>query len=67
MIASPTLVLFKTRAAANELLNTRKKILAAVARGDAFLYPAPQFMFINYIVDQKLYDEGMPVQPKAMK
>jgi hypothetical protein len=67
VIASPTLVLFKTRAAANELLNTRQKILAAVKRGDAFLYPAPQFMFINYIVDKKLYDEGTPVKPKAMK
>lgn len=67
VIASPVLVLFKTHKAANELLNTRKKILAAVKRGDAFLYPAPQYMFINYIVDKKLYDEGKPVKPKPMK
>jgi hypothetical protein len=64
VIASPDLVLFKTRAAARELVTTKKQILALVKAGKAFLYPAPQYMFINYIVPSHLYDEGTPVKPK---
>jgi hypothetical protein len=66
VIASPTLVLFKTRAAAQQLVTTRKQVLDLVKSGRAFLYPAPQYMFINYIVPSHLYDEGTPVKPKAM-
>jgi hypothetical protein len=66
VIASPSLVLFKTRAAANQLVTTRKQILDLVKAGKAFLYPAPQYMFINYIVPSRLYTEGTPVKPKAM-
>jgi hypothetical protein len=64
VIASPELVLFKTRAAATELVTTKKQILALVKAGKAFLYPAPQYMFINYIVPSHLYGEGTPVKPK---
>lgn len=63
VIASPTLVLFKNRAAANELLTTRKQVMDAVKRGDAFLYPAPQYTFINFIVKSSLYDKGKPITP----
>jgi hypothetical protein len=61
--AAPVLVLFKNREAAKELITTKKQVMDAVKRGDAFLYPAPQFTFINFIVPSHLYDEGKPVPP----
>jgi hypothetical protein len=64
VIAEPILVLFKTRAAANQLVTTKKQVMDLVKKGVAFLYPAPQYTFINYIVDPKLYDQGTPVEPK---
>lgn len=57
-VASPTLVLFKSRKAAGELITTRKQLFAAVERGDAFLSPMPQYTFINFIVDEALYVLG---------
>jgi len=67
VIASPILVLFKTRKAAHELLITKKAIMAAVKRGDAFLYPAPQYMFINYVVPSSQYPLGKAVKPLPTK
>ena len=67
VIASPILVLFKTRAAATHLITTRKQIMSAVHSGQAYLYPAPQYEFINYVVAASLYAEGKPVTPKPMK
>lgn len=64
VIASPTLVLFKTRAAAKQLVTTRKQVFDLVHKGLAFLYPAPQYMFINYIVPSEQYDLGTPIKPK---
>ena len=67
VIASPILVLFKTRAAAKEHVVTRARILALVKQGKAFLYPAPQYMFINYIVAANQYALGKDVKPKPTK
>jgi len=64
-LAAPTLVLFKTRKAAQELLVTKKEVFAAVKRGDAFLYPVPQYTFMNFVVPNKLYAEAKPLQKVA--
>jgi len=61
--ATPELVLFKNRAAAKEFITTKKQVMAAVKRGDAFLFKAPQYTFINFIVPSNLYPEGKPVEP----
>lgn len=66
VIAEPVLVLFKTRAAANEMVTTRAQVMALVKSGAAFLYPAPQYTFINYVVDSKFYAEGKNVKPMKM-
>ncbi|HZS23843.1 MAG TPA: hypothetical protein VFA30_02540 [Gaiellaceae bacterium] len=66
-IGEPTLVLFKTRKASNEFLKTRAQVLAAVKRGDALLYPVPQYTFINLIVKRSWYDTATPVKAMRMK
>jgi hypothetical protein len=67
VIASPVLVIFKTRKAATKLITTRKEVMQLVKTHQAFLYAAPQYMFINYVVPAHLYAEGKPVTPKPMK
>jgi hypothetical protein len=66
VIAEPILVLFKTRAAANEMVTTKAQVMALVKSGVAFLYPAPQYTFINYVVASNLYAMGKSVKPMIM-
>lgn len=67
VIASPILVIFKTREAARHEIRTRAQIMHLVHTNQAFLYPVPQFDFINYVVPASLYAQGIPVKPKPMK
>jgi hypothetical protein len=67
VIASPVLVLFKTRKAAQEHVVTKARIMQLVKEKQAFLYPAPQYMFINYIVAANQYALGKNVKPKPTK
>lgn len=67
VIASPVLVIFKTREAARHEVKTRKQINQLVKTHQAFLYPVPQYMFINYVVPASLYANGKPVKPLPMK
>lgn len=67
VIASPILVIFKTREAARHEVKTRAQIMHLVKTNQAFLYPVPQFDFINYVVPASLYAQGKPVTAKPMK
>lgn len=57
----PILVLFTSKAAANEHLLTDDAILAAKDRGDVVLFPVPQLTFNCAIVPAALWNQGTPV------
>jgi hypothetical protein len=56
----PVLVLFTSKAAANQHLTTRAAVEAAAARGEVFLAPFTDFSFLNAIVNQRVYGNGTP-------
>jgi hypothetical protein len=53
-------VLFTNPAAINTHITTRAQVQAAVAAGDAFLYPVPDLTFHNSPVDGRLYELASP-------
>ncbi len=59
----PILVLFTSKAAANEHLLTDDEIEAAVNRGDAIVVPVPEQTFHCQAVSEAVWARGTPVQP----
>jgi hypothetical protein len=57
----PVLVLFTSKAAANEHLLTDTQILAAKVRGDVILVPLPSLTFTCAVVPAALWNRGTPV------
>lgn len=57
----PVIVLFTSKAAANEHLLTDASILDAAANGDVVLVPAPNLTFDCAVVSAATYDHGTPV------
>jgi hypothetical protein len=58
----PTLVLFKSAAAANQHLITDAQVDAAVASGQAMLVPLPQLTFLCAVVPGAVYSRGTPLR-----
>jgi hypothetical protein len=58
----PILVLFTSKAAANEHLLTEDAIDAAVGRRDAIEVPLPDLTFLCSVVPGKIYDRAVPLQ-----
>jgi hypothetical protein len=57
----PVLVLFTSKAAANEHIKTLAQITAAVSRGDVIEVPAPSLTFHCSVVPAVVYNHGTPV------
>jgi hypothetical protein len=57
----PIVVLFTSKAAANEHLTTDAALEAAVGRGDAIEVPLPQLTFYCAVVPKVIYDRATPV------
>lgn len=57
----PVLVLFTSKAAANEHITTLVQLNAAVAQGDAFEVWAPALTFLCTVVPAAVYWDGTPV------
>ena len=53
-------VLFTSKAAANKHITSRAQVEAAVAAGDAFLFPVPDLTFHNAPVDGRIYEQANP-------
>lgn len=56
----PVLVMFTSMAVANQRFTTTAEVQAAAQRGDVFMVAGEPFSFLNAVVNQRVYDNGVP-------
>lgn len=58
----PTLILFTSKAAADNHLITEAQVDLAIANGQAIEVPLPQLTFLCAVVSQAVYARGTPLR-----